>query len=352
MIFKFNFPKRSAAIIKIEEVQTLIYILVLILTMVYGIIAMDAKFEELERRETAKYKTGAPPDKVAGVILVDAPNKGVSDLSTNWRQWMHDVRNQTDRTEVFIITSSRIGWYPVGPIMYATNCSENTDLHQMNLCRFEQGLQNAIKTFPNFKWLIRLDHKEYLNPRALNDFLKELPQGFQRTRILKSAVKNVGKTTVLDTRSGWFMSRRIVYEWVDKMSLFHSIATKENSNIELATAHFIQNVFEMNPKAIADPRFVPHSKSSDDFADMIDVDMMDPCPPYFRYFELNNMSISLVRNAVTWYLEGSPDDRRGAMMNIPRASKWSGYTTTSFNTTLCTLERTKKKRGIGNKNKK
>ena len=343
MIFNFSFPKKSSAIIKIDEVQTLIYIVVLVLTLVYGIIAMDAKFEELERRETAKYKTGAPPDKVAGVILVDAPKNSIPDLSINWRQWMHDVRNETDRTEVFIISSSKLGWYPVGPIMLATNCTENANMSRMNLCRFEQGLQNVPKVFPNFKWVLRVDHKDYLNPRALNDFLKELPQGYQRTRILKSGVKNVGKTTVLDERSGWFMSRRVVYEWLDKMSLFHDLATKEN--IEMATGHFIQKVFEMSPKTIADSRFVPHSKSSDDFADMIDVEMMDRCPPYFRYFELNNMSTTLVRNAVTWYLDGPADDRRGAMLNIPRASKWSGYTTTSFNTTLCALERSKKKKG-------
>ena len=104
-------------------------------------------------------------------------------------------------------------------------------------------------------------------------------------------------------------------------------------------------MLELNLKTVADGRFVPHQKLSDDFADMIDVEMMDKCPHSFRYFGIYNSSTMLVRDAVTWHLGQDPEDRKGAMINIPRASKWSGYITNSVNTTLCALERAKKRRG-------
>lgn len=347
-MFKLRFPKRGEAIIKIEEVQTISYIVILILTMIYGAVAMDSKFDELERRETAKYRTGAPPDKVAGVILLDARNNSVPDLSVDWRQWMHTVRNETNRTEIFIITSANLGWYPIGPLMLITNC---TDGPFMNICRFEQGMRAILKTFPNFKWVLRVDSKTYLNSRALNDFLRELPKDFARTRLLKGAMRSVGKNTFLDWRSGWFMSRRIVYEWIDKMDKYVALSKQAKSNPEQATGPFIAKTFELNPKAIADGRFVPHTKKSDNFADMIDVDLMDPCPKTFRYFGIANSSTLLVRNAVTWHLEEPSEDRKGSMVNIPRASKWSGYYTSNVNTTLCALERTKRKRGKASSSK-
>lgn len=340
MNLKLRFPRRGEALIKIEEVQTIVYIIVLIGTMIYGSVAMDAKFDELEKRETAKYRTGAPPDKVDGVILIDTPDNSVADLRVDWKAWIHDVRNVTNRTEVYIVTSSDLGWYPIGPLFLKTNCTEG----KFNLCRFEKGLRGILTTFPNFKWVLKVDPKTYVNPYALNSFLENLPKGYSRTRLLKSSIKTVGKTSGLDWKAGLFMSRRIVFEWLDKFETFSDLVKSSNGNIEAATGPFIQSTFNINPKIIADARFIPYSKRAEDFEDLIDYSLIDPCPQTFRYFGLINESIHLIRNAVTWHLDTDSEDRRGSMIQLPRSSSYNGYLISTNNLTLCSIERKRRKK--------
>lgn len=339
-MLRLRIPRRGKALIKIEEVQTIIYLIVLVGTMIYGSVAMDAKYQELERRETAKYRTGAPPDKVDGVIMIDATKDSVADLRVDWKQWMHEARNVTNRTEIFIVTSTELNWYPIGPLLLKTNCTEE----KLSVCRFEQGLRAILTTFPNFKWVIKINPKTYLNPYALNLFLEQLPKGFSRSRILKSSIKTSGKHSGLDWNCGLFMTRRIVYEWLDKFDTFKELINSGGGNVELATGPFILTTFDLNPKVIADPRFVPYSKRAEDFEDLIDYSLIDPCPTSFRYYGLNNESIYLVRNAVTWYLDADMDDRRGSMLQLPRSSVYNGYLISPNNLTLCALERKKRKK--------
>jgi len=320
-----------------DEIGTIIYIFVLVSTFIYGIATLDFRYDNIVQKENAKYRTGAPPEKIDGVVIFLVKDAKTSNLGVDWRIWMHEVRQKVNRTEILVVTSEDISWYPIGPVLKVTNCSHHANL---DFCMFEQSLQSLIATFSNFKWVLVVDSNSFVNVQALNAYLEGLENGYFRTQFLKAAVKQTGKSLHLDQKSGWFMSRRTAFEWYLKMPLFSSNMKNGDFTFEQATSVFLP-VLGIDIKSSIDPHFVPHTKRGDDFADLIDDSNVDECPSIFRYFDMVNLNISRVREAVTWNLELEAEERRAVMLRLPYSSIRYGYLTTRTTTSLCIVNKPK-----------
>ena len=339
-MLKFKFPKKDPDYVKTEEILTFSYIILLLFTFYYGIIALDSRNNLIQQKENAKYKTGAPPDKIEGVILVIANNNSVPDLISNWRTWMHEIRTQMNRTEVYITMPKDLSWYPIGPIFKILNCSNSNNYE---FCIFNSSMNSLIQTFPNFKWVLKIDVKSFINYNGLNKFLNSIDQTFYRKHFFKSAITQINKNIHIDKRSGWFMSRRTAFEWTTKMNEFLNLINLEKTSFVESISSFFK-LLSIDIKNCVDQRFIPHSKTADEIADLIDYGSIDLCPSNFRYFDMINQNISLIKDIITWNLDLSPEERRIAMINLAKPSITFGYTITRTETKLCLIQKIKSKK--------
>lgn len=326
-----QFPIRGEKYLKIEELQTFIFVVILGFTTWYGTVAVDSRYASICEKEREKYKTGPPPEKVEGVIMLLANNNDVQTLSTNWKTWMHSIRASMNKTEFYIVTPGNINWRSIGPIFNTTDCAQDD-----KLCLFKKGLEGAVYAFPNFKWLISATPSVFINENGLNQYLSELHGSPSRKRLLNAGVTQIGKQMCLHRNSAWFMNRRTAQDWIARMSAFEELVHSNNDNFELATGHFLPSL-SLTVKEVADPRFIPHQKDFDEFADLVDVADIEKCNASFRYFDIIEKPVVRIRDAVSWYFTLPAEERNVVMSRIPKLSNLFGYTMTRTKVSFCVL---------------
>ena len=306
-----------------------IYIFVLISTLFYGIIAMNKHYSYLEKTRFEKYNLERPKGKIEGLILIFGDQKSVPLLSFNWKNWLHSLITNLNKTQTIIITNEPLLWYPSIPILEIFECLNQS-------CLFFSSLRKLYELYPKLKWILKIDSNMIINSHGFINFLQSLPPTFHRNPNFKSAYRQIGPKFYIDSRSGWFFSKKTAFDLILKQN---------HNHLEFENEFLSQFLYDtgIDSKRSVDPRFVPYQLQADDFSELID-QYSKLCSNNYRYFNLFTHDTIKLKDSIILNFDTNLEERKNVYKQFLMMINQSiGIQTSNSESKLCKFS---KKRNI------